>query len=149
MKSSIFARIGERMKEESKHIVLLLLDIVIVVMCVVVIGSVWRTVSEFYTVFDRNYTANSFYYRTRDEEYALLADMAWSNRMYGRGEIADFQEYYAVADYYDAAVQYYVCLRAGDTAGAERWLEKMKEAENRMGGFTAEKEKIDRMLQEQ
>ena len=147
MKSNIFLRIGECIKAESRHIVLLLLDIAVAVMCVVVFGSVWHMVSEFYIVFDQTYDADALYYRTQDENYALLAEMTWTNRMFGRGEREDSQESYAIADYYDAAVQYYMCQKAGDTTSAERWQEKMEDAESRMGGFKAEKEKIDRMLQ--
>lgn len=141
MKSNLFLRMRERFREESRHIVLLLLDIAVAVMCVIVIGSLWRTVSEFYIILDQNYVANSFYYRIQDENYALLSEMTWSNRMYGRGEKEDFQEYYAIADYYDAAVQYYMCRKEGDTTGAERWQEKMKDAESRMGDLKLKRKK--------
>lgn len=121
MKSNIILWMRERIKAESKHIVLLLLDIAVVVMCVVVIGSAWRTGSEFYRIYDQSYDADSLYYRTQDEYYSLLAEMTWSNRIYGRGERADSQEYYAIADYYDAAVQYYVCQKVG----GYRWRGEM------------------------
>lgn len=133
-------------KIEVKHIGLLALDLAILVMCVVFVGSVIKVAVSFHEAYDRGYDSDALYYRLRDQDYARLAELTWQNRMNGREDDADSQEYYAVADYYEAAVQYRMCQEAGDNNGAENWLKKMAEAENRMGAFAAEREKIDRIL---
>ena len=147
MENRLLKRVRERIKAEAGHVGILLLDIAIVIMCIVTIGFAWGAGAEFFTDSDIGYSEDFLYYVTRDGNYTSLAYMTWTNRMNGKGEREDSQEYYAIADYYDAAVQYYMCEKAGDAAGAKRWQEKMKDAEGRMGGFLAEKEKIDRMLQ--
>ena len=146
MENSLLKRMREHIKAEAEHVGLLLLDIAIVIMCIVTIGLAWGAGAEFFADSDMGYSEDFLYYITRDGNYTSLAYMTWTNRMNGKGERVDSQEYYAVADYYDAAIQYYICEKAGDAVGAERWLEKMKDAENRMGSFSVEKEKIDRML---
>lgn len=147
MENNLLQRMRERVKAEAEHVGLLLLDIAIVIMCIVVIGTAWGAGARLFEDSNAGYSEDFLYYVTRDGNYTSLAYMTWTNRMNGKGEKSNSQEYYAVADYYDAAVQYYMCEKAGDAAGAERWLEKMKDAESRMGDFLAEKEKIDRMLQ--
>lgn len=132
-------------KIEVKHIGLLALDLAILVMCVVFVCSVIKVAVSFHETYNRGYDSDALYYRLRDGDYARLAEMTWQNRMNGRENDADSQEYYAVADYYEAAVQYRMCKETGDN-GAENWLEKMTDAENRMGVFAAEREKIDRIL---
>lgn len=129
-----------------KHIGLLALDFAILAMCVVFVSSVITVAVSFHEVYDRGYDSDTLYYRLRDQDYARLAELTWQNRMNGRENDADSQEYYAVADYYEAAVQYCLCKEAGDTDGVENWLEKMEDAESRMGVFGAERAKIDQIL---
>lgn len=133
-------------RTEVKHLGLLILDLAILVMCVVFICSAITVAVSFHEAYDVGYDSDAMYYRLRDGNYARLAEMTWENRMHGRDDDADSQEYYAVADYYEAAVQYGICREEGDADGAERWLEKMKDAEGRMGVFASEREKIDEIL---
>ena len=133
-------------KIEVKHIGLLALDLAILALCVVFVCTVITVAVNFHKAYDRGYDSDALYYRLRDGDYARLAELTWQNRMNGRENDADSQEYYAVADYYEAAVQYRLCRETGDNDGADSWLEKMSDAENRMGVFAAEREKIDRIL---
>lgn len=133
-------------KIEVKHIGILALDLAILAMCVVFVCSVIAVAVSFHEAYDRGYDSDALYYRLRDEDYTQLAELTWQNRMNGRENDADSQEYYAVADYYEAAVQYRLCRESGDNDGAEDWLKKMTDAESRMGVFAAERENIDRIL---
>lgn len=146
MNNKFLLKIKERIRKEARHMGILSLDVAILVMCVVLVYSAFSTARLFYEINDRGYSSAALYYRLQDGNYALLAEMTWTNRMVGKGEDADAQEYYAVADYYEAAMQYRLCQEAQDTDGAARWLEKMKDAESRIGVFAAEIEKIDQML---
>lgn len=131
---------------EAKQLGIIALDLVIVAMCVVFVCTAASAVMSFHDAYDRGYKSDSLSYRLRDENYAMLAEMTWRNRMHGMGEDVDLQEYYAVADYYEAAIQYRLCLEAGDADRAEAWLAKMNDAERRLGVFSPEKEKLDQML---
>ena len=146
MKNDFSSNRKERNHMEAKHLGLLVLDLAILAMCVVFVCSVINVAVRFYEANDLGYDSDALYYRLRDEDYARLAELTWQNRMNGRENDADSQEYYAVADYYEAAVQYRMCKEAGDNDGAGNWLKKMTDAENRMGVFIAEKEKIDQIL---
>lgn len=131
---------------EAKHLGIIALDLVIVAMCVVFVCTAASAIVSFHDAYDRGYKSDSLSYRLRDENYAMLAEMTWKNRTYGKGEDADSQEYYAVADYYEAAILYHLYLESGDADRTEKWLAKMEDAESRLGVFKAEKQKIDQML---
>ena len=134
-------------KREKKHPGLLILDFAILVMCLVFVLAVTVAVNNFREYSESlYYEANSMYYRLEDGNYAKLAEMTWTNRVSGKADGKEFTEYYAVADYYEAAVRYRICTETGDNAGAEKWQEKMTDAEGRMGMFAWEKEKIDSFL---
>lgn len=146
MKNNLFSILKERIRMETRHAGLLILDIAILIMCVVVVSSVISVAVSFHEAYDEGYDSEDLYYSLREEKYAQLADQTSKNRMYGMGEDIDLQEYYAVADYYEAAIQYRLCLEAGDADRAETWLAKMNDAERRLGVFSPEKEKLDQML---
>lgn len=136
--------LGQR---EKKHVGLLILDLAILVMCLVFVLSVAIAVNNL-REYRKGlyYEANSMHYRLEDGNYAKLAEMTWTNRVSGLADGPEYAEYYAVADYYEAAVRYHMCTETGDSAGAEKWQEKMTDAEGRMGTFAWEKEKIDTLL---
>lgn len=138
---------GERIRRETKHIGLLILDLAILVMCLVFVLSVAIAVTNF-REYRKGlyYEVNSMHYRLEDGNYAKLAEMTWTNRVSGLADSQEYAEYYAVSDYYEAAVRYHICTETGDQAGAEKWSEKMTDAEGRMGTFAWEKEKIDKLL---
>lgn len=146
MKNNFFSTLKERIRKETKHIGILILDLAILIMCIVFVRSIITTVNTFQEAYDEGYDSEILYYRLSEGNYAQLASLVWQNRLYGRENDADSREYYAVADYYEAAVQYRMCKETGDTDGAASWLEKMTDAESRMGLFAAEKVKINQIL---
>lgn len=146
MKIDLFSTRKGHINRERKHLGIRLLDLAIIVMCVVFVRSVILVAVSFYDANDLGHDTNTLYYRLRDQDYARLAESTWRNRMYGRENDVEAQEYYAVADYFEAAIQYRLCREAEDNDGAENWLEKMKDAESRMGVFVSEKEKIDEII---
>lgn len=146
MKNNFFSALAERIRMEGKHLGILILDIAILVMCVVFVRSVVTAGRSFHEAREEGYDLDILYYRLEEGNYAQLANLTWQNRMYGREDDEDSQEYYAVADYYEAAVQYRICKESGDSGGAADWYGKMADAESRMGVFMAEKEKINRIL---
>ncbi len=140
MRNSISRRI--RSAGEKKPLGILLLDIAIMVMFLVFLFMAGTAVAAFreYQA-DRVYQPVSLYYRMEDGDYGRMVQMVWQNRVMGETD-QEYAEYYAVADYFEAAVQYRICTETGDSAGAEKWLEKMADAEGRLGMFSEEKEKI-------
>lgn len=146
MKNDFRSTLKQRIRQETRHMGILFLDLAILVMCAVFVYSIITVAISFYEIHDKGYDSEVLYYRLSDEDYARLADLTWQNRIYGRGNDEDSQKYYAVADYYEAAVQYRMCRELGDADGAENWLKKMTDAAGRMGVLAAEKEKIDQML---
>ena len=146
MKSDQSVTWRERIRNEMTHPGILLLDLGIAAACVVLICSLVAVVTEFYESRNWVYEAYSMFYRLEEGNYAELAEMTWNNRMSGKEDDADFQEYYAVADYYEAAVSYCMSRDAKNDEEAEKWQAKMADAVGRMGTFTAEKAKIDEML---
>lgn len=131
---------------DTRHVGILILDLAILVMCIVFVSSIISVAASFHEVYDEGYDSEDLYYSLREEKYAQLASQTCESRIYGKGEDAELQEYYAVADYYEAALQYQLCLEVGDADRAGQWLEKMNDAGSRLGVFSAEKEKIDQML---
>lgn len=146
MKNNLLSTLKERIRMETRHAGILILDLAILVMCIVFVSSMISVAARFHEVYDEGYDSEDLYYSLREEKYAQLAAQTCENRMYGKGEDADSQEYYAVADYYEAAVQYHLCLETGDVDRAEQWLKKMNDAESRLGVFSTEKDKIDQIL---
>lgn len=144
MRNSILRRILSA--GEKKPLGILLLDIAIMVMFLVFLFMAGTAVFAFWEYqADRVYQPESLYYRLEDGDYERMAQMVWRNRVMGETD-EEYAEYYAVADYFEAAVQYRICTETGDSAGAEKWLKKMADAEGRLGIFSGEKEKIRNFL---
>ena len=58
----------------------------------------------------------------------------------------NYQPYYAVADYYEAAGYCRMYEEAGDEERLELWSAKMADAESRLGDFFGQAEKIKELL---
>lgn len=142
-KGGLTGRIRQRMEKDRKRTGLWIMDLVIAVLCLVTVGSLWFMAAEFIDERDPGYSASSLQYALTAGKYARLLEMSNANRVRGIGiGDADYEEYYAIADYFEAVTNLDLCERAEDAAGAERWREKLREAESAMGALRGEGQRI-------
>lgn len=92
------------------------------------------------------HSENSFYYALEDGRYAELVGNCYRNTLAGHEGSATMQEYYGVAMYYEAASLYNAYTEVGNEAQATVFLEKMKLAEEEMGGWSIAKDAIHKQL---
>jgi hypothetical protein len=81
-----------------------------------------------------------------EERYMDLLVASDQNRVLGKNQNKTCQEYYAVADYFDASMHYYMYEQAGDEERANIWKEKQEEAAGRMGSLSYEQSAIQTFL---
>ena len=133
-------------KQKKQDIKLIILNIVIGVLVFFLLITGTYALEEFSYEFDNGYKEESFLYRIKDERYHEMVRMYHENEAYGKKFGEEGQEYYAIARYYEAASFYKAFSEAGDTERMERYLDKMKEAEEDMGAMAFVKDKIDEKL---
>ena len=132
-------------KLEEQGPVVVALNIVIVILCVLVMVMGTRTVSEFVTLI----SPESY----KESEYALCLEIENFNTLwwlYYDDEVRteDKQEYYALAQYYEAHIFHTAYDHVGDTERAEKYAERMEQAVEKMGGLIGEKDRIDALVGE-
>lgn len=91
----------------------------------------------------------SFHYALEDGRYGKMVRLYHTNQMYkDQRKVTgdDFKEYYAIAQYVEAAVDYRIYEATEDSKRAEEKLAEMKEAKADMGILSFETEKIDEKL---
>ena len=122
---------------QRKGAAVFLLDILLGVLTVALIGAAVFAVGSFRDSLDLAYDADSFYYRLSDGDYGSMVEMYYTNEGLGTRADEELRQYYAIAEYYEAAVWYKAY--EGEEA-AERYLAEMESARARMGelGFVAE-----------
>ncbi|MCI5953656.1 MAG: hypothetical protein MRZ49_03590 [Lachnospiraceae bacterium] len=142
-KSRLIGWVKNRFAKDLHRIGLLVMDILIVILCLVTVFALCFMIGSFLEDRDRGYNAYSLQISMSGEYYQNLLEKSNTNRIMGIG-IGDpeYEEYYAVADYFEALTNYYMYDRAEDTTTAEIWRERMTDAENRMGSLIGEKERI-------
>lgn len=129
------------------HMGILIMDIVIAMLCVILVLALWFTGARFWEEGQIAYDESSFYYSMDSGNYDNLLRMSLSNRVQGKKGGAAYQEYYAVADYFEAALYYNIYVKAEDESRAKIWEEEMEDAVSRMGDLSAQQQKIDKMLE--
>ena len=139
--SGLIGWIRNRLAKDLQHIGLLVMDILITLLCIVMVFALWFMVYSFIEAGDRGYNAYSLQISMSGEHYQNLLEKSNVNRVLGM-EGPEYEEYYAVADYFEALVNYHMYNSSGDTSAAEVWKERMSDAESRMGTLSGEKEKI-------
>lgn len=132
-------------KLEEQGPVVVALNIVIVILCVLIMVMGTRTVSEFVTLI----SPESY----EESEYALCLEIENFNTLwwlYYDDEVRtkDKQEYYALAQYYEAHIFHTAFDHVGDTERAEKYAERMEQAVKKMGGFIGVKDQIDALVGE-
>ena len=121
------------------------LDIVIMILCVIFVFVLCFAIMQFREE-DYSYRERSFYYSMESDNYDNIVQMSRTNRMLGKNNGAAYQEYYALADYYEAALYYNIYTKAGDTERAEIRKQAMEDAVRRMGTLSPQKQRIDEIL---
>jgi len=133
-------------ENKRKSPVNLVLDIVIVLLCLALVAAAAFAVSSFRDSFGWAYDADSFYYRLSDGDYGSAVEMYYLNEANKVKADDELRQYYAVAEYFEAASFYKAFRDAGDEGSAERYLARMEDAERRMGVLSFEAGKIDDIL---
>ena len=132
---------------KSKPVVLTMLDILIVILGIVAVFCMIIMIAFFREERDRGYSKYSLQSSISMQQYQRTVQMSNSNRDMGIGlGDPEYEEYYAVADYFEA--EFYVQLynEAGETQRAKMWEEKKNTAAGKMGVLAPEKEKITEYL---
>lgn len=92
------------------------------------------------------YSEDSFYYSIQNKNYAEMVGKQYANTMEGHEGNETMQEYYGVAKYYEAASLYKAYSVVGNEEQAAVFAEKMKQAEEEMGGWSIAKDSIHEQL---
>lgn len=121
------------------------LDIVIIILCLIFLFALCFAIMQFRED-EYTYSERSFYYSMCSDSYDNIARMSRTNRVLGKNSGAAYQEYYALADYYEAALYYNIYTKAGDTERAEIRKRAMEDAVSRMGTLSSQKQRIDEIL---
>lgn len=122
------------------------LDIVIMILCLILLFALCFAIMQFRED-EYTYSERSFYYSMCSDNYDNIASMTRTNRAQGKNNQAAYQEYYALADYYEAALYYNIYTKAGDTERAEIRRRAMEDAAGRMGTLSPQKQRIDEILE--
>lgn len=140
------SRMMARLLKDKEHAGVFVMDIVIGILCVVFVFALWFMIAQFAMDGSISYSEDSFYYNMRSDNYDSIMRMSRTNRINGKNRGANYQEYYALADYYEAALYYRIYTEAGDESRAEIRKQEMEDAVGRMGGLSPQKQKIDEIL---
>ncbi|MCQ2538870.1 MAG: hypothetical protein MJ114_00325 [Acetatifactor sp.] len=123
------------------------LDVLIVIVGIVMALSFLIMFMMFRDTKTLNYKSYSFQSAMTYGEYSRMTRMANTNRMtdsyVGQGE---YEEYYAVADYYEAEFYCVVFEKAGDTQQAAAWAAKRDAAAKKAQFYDMELKKISKRL---
>ena len=131
-------------KSEEQGPVVVVLNIVIVILCVLIMVMGTRTVSEFVELISPDSIEESDYvWYLEIKNYNAI----W-RAYYNDVHTEDKQEYYALAQYYEAQIFHTAFNHVGDTERAEKYAERMEQAVKKMGGFVDVKDRIDALVGE-
>lgn len=143
----LIRKIIELIKKAMKNPKLFALDVVITVLVVLFVIIACGAIGELYHyAFYFSNNERTFTYRLEDERYSGMVRMYHENVASGHGEDKDLQEYYGVAKYYEAAVDYKLYTEAGEVEKAQEEKINMDEAYEEMGDFKFVREKIHAKL---
>lgn len=89
---------------------------------------------------------DSMIYALKDNRYSDLVRYYHQNTALNTNSTEIMEECYAVARYYEAALDYQLAVQEGDTMLQKEAEEAMAEAADEMGDFSYAKNEIDTML---
>ena len=146
-KKGLIGWVKNRFAKDMHRAGLLVMDILIVILCFSTAFALWFMVYNFLEDRDRGYEADFLQITMSGGHYQSLLEKSNVNRIMGVGMgDSDYEEYYAVADYFEAFIYYYMYDNAGYDAEADIWQKQMEDAESRMGSLIGEKENIKSRL---
>lgn len=128
-----------------KNTKILALDIAILAAVLVLIFGISRLAETVSYEMNSGYSIDYLASSVEREDYAELVNRcveAYGSRDGKKG----FREFYALSDYYEAALWYQIYQEAGDTERAVIQKEKMDEAEGRLGRLAATKSRVHKQL---
>lgn len=132
-------------KEKSRKTKILLLNIAIVLAVLGLGAAVFRVgITAYYELKYQN-SIYSMADAVEREEYAALFQMC-SMSGNDRKKNKDYQEFYALSDYYGAASLYRAYQETGDMKRAALQKEKMDAAALKLGRLSATKSRVDAQL---
>lgn len=147
-KEQTFGSVGRKLSQDKKNKGLFILDIAIAVMSVVTVLCLIAMVLFFLEEKDYSYQNYSFQSAIMRQDYGSVLGMAGTNRF---GDIhvgeAEYEEYYAVGDYFEAAVYEKIYTQQGEKELAEKWTKKKESAASKLYVMSPEKEKINQLLE--
>lgn len=124
-----------------------ILDVIIVILCVILLISVARAISNFREDLHFGYSKDSLRYAMADERYYDMAEYADNNRFEEfHADDPEYVEYYAVGDYYKATWHANMYQKTGEIALEQIWREKQADAKSKLGLYAGEAEKIEEKL---
>lgn len=135
-----------KVKGGVNKIIVWILNIVIIILSLFLVINAGGMISEMRNAYDWSRSTEYMGFRIEQEEYHELVKTYYYNTMSGYKSTEEEEEYYGVARYYDVAVVYKAYLTAGKEQMAQKYREKMQEAETMMGGWIIAKEGIHRQL---
>lgn len=130
-----------------KDIKVTILNIVIIALAVVLVITVFGTISEACSAFnDYSYDEDSFIYCMEDENYADLVRFYYDNCGSDGKEDKKLQEYYDLAKYFEAAFHHKIYAESGDGVRAGKYKAIMDETKARMGELAFVTERMNGKL---
>lgn len=113
----------------------MVLNIVMVGLCFSLIWGICAflmEVRDYHSMYDRR--EKDFLYAVQDKEYSHLWEISNEMRITDK-DLSKLEEYFAVADYYEAALYYKAYEENGEKVKAEEKRQMMEEAQGKMGKY--------------
>lgn len=109
------------------------LDLVIGFLCVILVGTVIFAVSTIKEDWNYSHDVDSFYYRLQDEDFGTMVEMYYRNKEAGVKGNRELQQYYGIAEYFEAASYYKAYKETGREEQLKKYADKMEHALTHMG----------------
>lgn len=132
------------MKQDS---VITALNVALVFLVIVLLITILTVRTTYKEITSDNYDELSFSYAIEDQAYYTLLEKYYYNLTTTGKENPEFQEYYGVAKYYEAASLYKAYDTVGNTEKALYYQNKMQDYEKDMGDWSMAKPGILKSLE--
>lgn len=137
---------NKKAKNNKVKVVNWVLNILIVIATFFFLMTAGVMIEEFRFVTTPIHSENSFYNAMQAENYSTMIGNQYRNTLEGHEGNKTMQEYYGVAQYYEAASLYRAYTVVGNEEQAADFLKKMEAAEKEMGGLSIVKDSIHKQL---
>lgn len=137
---------NKKAKNNKVKVVNWVLNILIVIATFFFLMTAGVMIEEFSYVTKATHSESSFYNALQAENYSTMTGNQYRNILGGHEGDKTMQEYYGVGRYYEAASLYNAYMVVGNEEQAAVFLEKMKKAEDDMGGLSVVKDAIHKQL---